>query len=92
MVSLPAIESLINEKYSGFISGVVNIPDEKKGEKIVLITTCADITKEKLIELFKNAGVTELGLPSKIIFTDNPPLLGTGKFNYVLAKEMAMEK
>lgn len=92
MVSLPAIEHLINEKWSGFISGVVNIPDDRKGEKIALITTCADITKEKLIEAFKAAGITELGLPSKIIFTDNPPLLGTGKFNYVLAKEMALEQ
>ena len=56
-----------------------------------MITTCKSITKEGLIEAFKSAGVTELGLPSQIITTDQPPLLGTGKFDYVKAKEMALE-
>ena len=48
------------------------------------------ITKEGLIEAFKKAGITELGLPSQIITTDQPPLLGSGKFDYVKAKEMAL--
>lgn len=91
MVSLLSVEMVIEKQWPGFISGAVNIPDPKKGEKIVLITTCKSITKEGLIEAFKAAGVTELGLPSQIITTDQPPLLGTGKFDYVKAKEMALE-
>ena len=42
-----------------------------------------------MIAAFKAAGVTELGIPSRVITTDEPPLLGTGKFNYVAAKELA---
>lgn len=91
MVSLMAVESVINKKWPDYISGAVNIPDPRKGEQIVLVTTCKDITKEALIAVFRAAGVTELGLPSRIITTDTPPLLGTGKFNYVLAKEMALK-
>ena len=92
MVSLLSVETVINNKWEGFITGAVNIPDAKKGEQIVLITTCKDITKDGLISAFKAAGVTELGIPSRIIVTDNPPLLGTGKFDYVSAKEMALKE
>ncbi len=90
MVSLLAVEMVVEKRWPGFVSGAVNIPDAKKGEKIVLITTCHDINKEELIAAFKAAGITELGLPSHIITTDQPPLLGTGKFDYVSAKEMAL--
>ena len=55
-----------------------------------MITNAKDVTKDRLIELFKRVGMTELGLPSRIIITDEPPLLGTGKFDYVTAKEMAL--
>lgn len=91
MVSLLAVEQVIAKEFPDVISGAVNIPDDKKGEQIVLITTGKDITKERLIELFKRVGMTELGLPSRIITTDEPPLLGTGKFDYVTAKEMALK-
>lgn len=89
MVSLLAVEQVIEKKWAGFVTGAVNIPDAKKGEQIVLITTCKDITKEEMINAFRAAGVTELGIPSKVIVTDEPPLLGTGKFDYVRAKEVA---
>ena len=92
MVSLLSVETVINNKWQGFITGAVNIPDARKGEQIVLITTCKEITKDGLIAAFKAAGVTELGLPSRIIVTDNPPLLGTGKFDYVAAKELALKE
>ena len=90
MVSLLAVEQVIAKEFPDVISGAVNIPDDKKGEQIVLITTGKEITKERLIELFKRVGMTELGLPTRIITTDEPPLLGTGKFDYVTAKEMAL--
>ena len=89
MVSLLSVEMVIEKRWPGYITGAVNIPDAKKGEQIVLITTCKDITKEEMIAVFKAAGVTELGIPSRVITTDEPPLLGTGKFNYVAAKELA---
>ncbi len=89
MVSLLSVELVISENWPGFTSGAVSVPDPKKGEQIVLITTCGEITSEKLIEAFKNAGITELAIPKKVIFTDTPPLLGSGKFDYVTAKELA---
>ena len=90
MVSLLAIEQVIAKKWPDFVMGAVSIPDAKKGEQIVLVTTCKEITKDALISVFKQAGMTELGLPSKVIVTDTPPLLGSGKFDYVKAKELAL--
>ena len=91
MVSLMAVEQAIAKNWPDALSGAVNLPDERKGEKIVLITNEKAITKDALITLFKNTGMTELGLPAMIVYTDNPPLLGTGKFDYLKAKEMAVE-
>lgn len=91
MVSLLAVEMAIKKNWPDFISGTVSIPDAKKGEQIVLITTCKDITSSQLTELFKKAGLPELALPKKVIYTDNPPLLGTGKFDYVTARELALK-
>lgn len=92
MVSLLNVETLIQQKWPQGVSGVVNIPDAKKGEKIILITTEASITKEELIALFKAAGAPEIGIPSKVITVEKPPILGTGKFDYVKAKELALEQ
>ena len=92
MVSLMAVEQVIAQKWPDFVMGAVSIPEAKKGEQIVLVTTCKEITKDALISLFKQAGMTELGLPTKVIVTDTPPLLGSGKFDYVKAKELALAK
>lgn len=92
MVSLLSVESVITKKWPDFIHGAVSLPDARKGEQIVLITTCPDLNKDALIAAFKTAGVTELGLPSRIIVVKEAPLLGTGKFDYVSAKEMALKE
>lgn len=91
MVSLMAVEQTIAKKWPEAVLGAVNLPDDRKGEKIILITNDKTITKDALIGVFKDAGVTELGLPSLIICTEKPPLLGTGKFDYLTAKEIAIE-
>ena len=65
--------------------------DAKKGEKIVLITTEPAITKDALIRLYKETGMTELGLPHTIVVVKEAPVLGTGKFDYQTAKQLAVE-
>lgn len=92
MVSLLAVEQVVNQEWKDFVHGAVSIPDAKKGEQIVLITTCKDISTDKLIELFKKAGLPEIAIPKKIVITSTPPLLGTGKFDYITAKERALKE
>ncbi len=90
MVSLLFVEQVVAKEWPEFIHGTVSISDAKKGEQIVLITTCPDINQEKLVQTFKKAGVSELSIPKKVVFTTTPPLIGTGKFDYMTAKEMAV--
>ena len=92
MVSLLAVEQVIHNKWQGGLSGVVNIPDPKKGEQLVLITNLPDLTHEQLVTAFREAGMTELAVPKKIIVTPEPPVLETGKFNYVAATELAQKE
>ncbi len=91
MVSLTAIEQTIAKKWPEAILGAVNLPDDRKGEKIILITTDATITKDALITLYKETGMTELGLPQTIVVVKEAPVLGSGKFDYQTAKQIAID-
>lgn len=92
MVSLTAVEEQISKVYPTAVSGVVAIADEKKGEQLVLITTQEnpDLTAIKM--QIRSSGLSDLGAPSKFIVMKEPPLLGTGKFNYIIAQKLAEEK
>jgi acyl-[acyl-carrier-protein]-phospholipid O-acyltransferase/long-chain-fatty-acid--[acyl-carrier-protein] ligase len=92
MVSLLAVEMIINKHFSGFINAIISIDDKKKGEQLVLITNCKNITKNKLLEIFDGKEITKLAIPKEILFMNEPPLLSTGKFDYVKAKDLVIDK
>jgi acyl-[acyl-carrier-protein]-phospholipid O-acyltransferase/long-chain-fatty-acid--[acyl-carrier-protein] ligase len=88
MVSLTAVENKIYE-YLGEDQDIklvcVNVPDEKKGEKIILVMEDQiDDLKNKLIEF----GMSPLWIPSDIKIVEQVPVLGTGKINFKGAKEL----
>ncbi len=90
MISLTAVEMEINALWPGKMNAVVNIPDEKKGEQLVLFTTQPDADRSVLITNFKEKGLSELAVPKTIRVVDEIPLMGTGKVDYVKLKEMAL--
>ena len=92
MISLTAIEQELAKLYEGAVQGVVAIADVKKGEQLVLITTAENADAAQIRAYIKQAGLNDLGTPSKIIIVKEPPILGTGKFDYVSAQKMAEEK
>ena len=75
------------------MSVAVSIPDERKGERIVLLTTQKDADRAAMQRQAKATGAAELAVPADIRVVDRVPLLGSGKTDYVaataLAKEMA---
>jgi acyl-[acyl-carrier-protein]-phospholipid O-acyltransferase/long-chain-fatty-acid--[acyl-carrier-protein] ligase len=85
MVSLTATEQLINDIWPDTQHVVVSIPDERKGEQLVLITTQENATSKELIAQTK--GVASLNLPKKFITVDHVPVLATGKINYIEAEQ-----
>ncbi|MBR1825514.1 MAG: acyl-[Alphaproteobacteria bacterium] len=88
MVSLTAIEQLLDQLYPEAKQGVIAVDDEKKGEKLVLITSKDDVTPAAIKKYFQTQGISELWIPREVVYTQHPPLLGSGKFDYVAATKL----
>ncbi|MCL2673015.1 MAG: AMP-binding protein [Alphaproteobacteria bacterium] len=91
MVSLPAVEAEMEKLRPEFSHAAVAVPDERKGERIILFTTDKTAERSAVAKDFRAAGVGELSTPSEVRFIEEIPLMGSGKTNYVLLNEMALE-
>ncbi|WP_316395873.1 acyl-[ACP]--phospholipid O-acyltransferase [Bradyrhizobium sp. 33ap4] len=95
MVSLSAVEAIAAAIWPQAMSVAVTLPDQRKGERIVLLTTQKDADRAAMQRQAKSVGASELAVPADIRVIDKVPLLGTGKTDYVgataLAKEIAAE-
>ncbi|MBR1648299.1 MAG: acyl-[Alphaproteobacteria bacterium] len=88
MVSLSAVENVVNEIFSHSINGVLSAEDDKKGERLVLVSNTDEITPSLLRQSLKDKGLSELWIPKEVKFIKNLPLTGSGKLDYVALKEM----
>jgi len=91
MVSLPAVEGYAGQCWPGFAHAVVTRPDARKGEQLVLFTTCATAEAKALLQWGRANGATELMLPREIRVLGELPVLGTGKVDYVTLGEWAAQ-
>ena len=91
MISLTAVEGYISKLWPEHTHAIVAVPDDKKGEQLILITENKDARKQEITEYVRSQGLSELGLPKKIIPVDKVPLLGSGKIDYVTAQEIAVQ-
>lgn len=82
MVSLGAVEDFIHQHWPEASHAVVALPDPRKGERLVLVTTQKDLTRSDIQAAAKQAGVSELMLPAEVVPMPELPLLGTGKTDY----------
>jgi acyl-[acyl-carrier-protein]-phospholipid O-acyltransferase/long-chain-fatty-acid--[acyl-carrier-protein] ligase len=92
MVSLTAVEGFVSSLWPEFEHAMVALPDPKKGEQLVLVTTHAEATREDIVKYTREQGIAELSIPKKIVVADKLPLLGTGKTDYVEVKRLAEEE
>ena len=88
MVSLAAIEAIVQALWPDNSHVVVAIPDSRKGEQIVLITEKPDADRDELLAHAKAQGFPELWVPRSILVS-TVPVLGSGKIDYGAAVEMA---
>ncbi len=91
MISLDSVEKTAEKCFATDRNAAINVPDAKKGEKIVLYTTCKSATKQALRELMSQSGQSMLFLPADIIIIEKLPILGSGKTDYVSLKAMVRE-
>lgn len=88
MVSLTAVEELALNTWPGHAHAAVSLPDEKKGEKILLVTSKADAHRRDLVEFARSKGYSELYIPRRVVGIDEIPVLGTGKTDYTMLQQL----
>jgi acyl-[acyl-carrier-protein]-phospholipid O-acyltransferase / long-chain-fatty-acid--[acyl-carrier-protein] ligase len=88
MVSLTAVEQLATNTWPNALHAATSIPDARKGELVVLLTTQPDATTQGLAAACP--GVAPISLPKKILVVAHIPVLGTGKINYPAVTELVI--
>lgn len=88
MVSLTAVEQLASHAWPNSLHAASSIPDAKKGELVILLTTQKEATTQALAAA--SPGVTAISLPKKILVVDSIPLMASGKINYPACSELVL--
>ncbi len=89
MVSLTAAEGLVSALWTDSMHAVVSLPDPRKGEQLVLLTTNATAIVKELLDFARQRGVAEIMVPRAFSVVDKLPLLGTGKIDYPGVQRLA---
>ncbi|HTZ34182.1 MAG TPA: acyl-[ACP]--phospholipid O-acyltransferase [Methylomirabilota bacterium] len=76
----------------GHVLAVTAVPDEKKGEKLVVIHTLNDDKLRDVLEKLAKSDLPALWKPrpDQFVFVEKLPYLGTGKLDLRKLREMAM--
>ena len=88
MVSLSAVEGLVQSVWPEERHAVIAIADSRKGEKLVLVTERKDADVARIAEWAREHGAPELAVPKKIVRVPMLPVLGTGKTDYVAIQQL----
>ena len=89
MVSLAAVEELAAGLWPDTRHAVVSLSDEKKGERLVLITEQPEADLAALAAHLRSSGAPELAAPRRVMRVNELPALGSGKVDYVAIQRMA---
>ncbi|OOF69363.1 acyl-[ACP]--phospholipid O-acyltransferase [Rodentibacter caecimuris] len=89
MISLGSVEEQIAPILSDqSIFTVANVPDEKKGEAVVLLVK-SELTEEEIIRRLKASDIPPLMQPSFVFVVEEIPTLASGKVDFKGAKNIA---
>ncbi|MDD2722689.1 MAG: AMP-binding protein [Methylovulum sp.] len=88
MVSLTVVEQIAASAWPDAQHAAISLPDAKKGEQIILLTTQKQATAIGLAAL--SSGVAAICLPKRVMVVETIPALATGKINYPAVTELAM--
>jgi len=92
MVSLAAVEQLAAELWPKAMSAAASEPDNRKGERVVLVTQQQDANRGEFIAFAKSKGAAELMIPAEILVVDGLPLLGSGKLDFAGVTQLVRDR
>lgn len=91
MVSLAAIEKLAAIAWPDAPASAASVPDPKKGERVILVTTHPGASRADIQAAARSIGASELMIPSEVAVWETMPLLGTGKTDHLTVTRMVRE-
>ena len=91
-ISLALAENCASSLWPDHSHAAIAIPDERKGEQIVLLTTNPAAQRVDLVGWAQSHGVAEIALPRRIFHADDIPLLGTGKPDYTKIEKTVLAR
>ncbi|MBP2228712.1 acyl-[acyl-carrier-protein]-phospholipid O-acyltransferase/long-chain-fatty-acid--[acyl-carrier-protein] ligase [Azospirillum agricola] len=91
MIALGVVEEIAGLADAGAAHAAVALPDARRGERIVLVTTSAALTRDALAAAARGRGAPEIAVPRDVLRLDAIPLLGTGKTDYPAVARFAAE-
>jgi len=91
MVSLSAAEGLAFGLWPDDQHAVVYVPDPRKGERLVLVSTRKDADINALLAHARGKGVPEIMVPRTLMVMDSLPLLPAGKVDYPAVERRVRE-
>ena len=91
MVSLAALDQLAAQLWPDAISATASMPDERKGERIVLVTQQKGANRSDFAAFAKSRGASDLMIPAEVVTVGTMPLLGSGKLDFAGIKRLVEE-
>ena len=91
-ISMDGCEELAGACWPGAMHAVIAVPDARKGEALVLVTTQPDATAKALLAFARERGLGEIMVPRVVLVVAKLPLLGSGKVNYPAVQAMVTDK
>ena len=88
-----AIQGILGADSEGILAAVVTaIPDEKRGERLVVLHTPLSLSVSEILKRLSEAGLPNLYLPGEdsFVLVDAIPVLGTGKLDLKAMQQLAL--
>ena len=90
-ISMDGCEELAAACWPGATHAVISMPDPRKGEALVLVTTQADADARTLLAFARARGLGEIMVPRVVHVVPKLPILGSGKTNYPAVQRSVSE-
>ena len=84
-------KQILEKLYPSSLQGIITIPDPKKGEQLIFVSSNEDVNLKDIQNYFKQQKISDLWIPKKVIYMKKVPILGTGKFDYQTTKKIILE-
>lgn len=92
MVSLAAVEEIAGQLWPEDLSAVAAVRDDRKGEKLILLTEAPEASRADFLAYAKANGVQDLMIPAEVWFVSKVPVLGSGKVDFVGVANLVAER